>query len=225
MKKLLIATSVVLVCVFVACAQNKEEKVTMQGIPYPLEWVNTPLSWDVDGSDFTLVGGKGSRLFVDPRKESRDDTGPMLLFQPDETFLFSCKMKVEFGAVFDAGVLMIYDNTDLWAKLCFEYAPDPEQRPTMVSVINKKYSDDSNHHYVDGDEVYARIAGLGGGAYAFHYSMDGETWYLLRYFEMGTDKKLRIGFLSQSPRGEQCKTVFSEIKYSSDKLGNIRSGE
>ncbi|MCC8088775.1 MAG: DUF1349 domain-containing protein [Rikenellaceae bacterium] len=133
-----------------------------------------------------MLRGRGSRLFVDPQKESRDDT-------------------------------------DLWAKLCFEHAPD--YKPMMVSVVNKKYSDDNNHHYVEGDEVYARISGLGGGAYAFHYSLDGEFWHMFRYFEMGTDKKLKIGFLSQSPRGEEFKTVFSEIKYSAGKLQNIRNGE
>ncbi len=198
-------------------------EIAIKSIPHEITWVHKPLSWNVENNVFTLVGGKGSRLFTDPQEKNAVDTAPIALFKPDENFLFSCKVKVDFLSVFDAGVLMIYSDTDLWAKLCFEYTPQLKHQ--VVSVVNKKYSDDNNHEFIDTDEVYMRIAGLGGGAYAFHYSLDGNYWHMVRYFYLGTDENLKIGFLSQSPRGEFCKTQFSEIKYSKEKLDEIRSGK
>jgi regulation of enolase protein 1 (concanavalin A-like superfamily) len=222
MKKLNLLLFALLIC-GISNAQSSAETFRLPAIPYELSWHNTPLSWEVSDGTLSLTGGKGSRLFVDPQRLSRADSAPIALFEPDDTFLFSCKMTVEFNSVFDAGVLMIYADSNRWAKLCFEYAP--QMKPMVVSVVNEGLSDDNNHDVLNGNEVYLRIAGLGNGAYAFHYSLDGTYWNMVRYFYLNPDKKLRIGFLSQSPRGESCKTIFSEIKYDMTKLDDIRSGK
>ena len=205
--------------------RNEEVRETfrLSSIPHELSWYNTALNKEISGDSISITGGKSSRLFVDPQRLSRADSAPMALFTPDETFLFSCKIKVDFAAVFDAGVLMIYSDSTQWAKLCFEYTPQHERM--VVSVVNNELSDDSNHSLIEGNEIYARVAGLGNGAYAFHYSLDGKYWNMARYFHLDPGPDYKIGFLSQSPQGEQCKSVFTEIKYSSEKLENLRNGE
>lgn len=195
----------------------------MNAIPNELSWHNVALDWKVTGDVLSITGGKASRLFVDPQRASRADSAPMALFEPDEVFLFSCKISVDFASVFDAGVLMLYADSAQWAKLCFEYTP--QFQTMIVSVVNDELSDDNNHSLIDGNEVYARIAGLGNGAYAFHYSLDGKYWHMARYFHLNPDIEFRIGFLSQSPQGEQCKSTFSDIRYAPAKLSNIRNGE
>jgi len=205
--------------------QNIElkEPFKLGSIPYELGWYNTPLEKEITNDSISITGGKASRLFVDPQRLSRADSAPIALFQPDDTFLFSCKINVDFTSVFDAGVLMVYSDSTQWAKLCFEYTPQLERM--IVTVVNNEFSDDSNHSLIQGNEVYARIAGLGNGAYAFHYSLDGKYWHMARYFYLNPKYDYKIGFLSQSPRGDQCKSIFSEIKYSSDKLIDIRNGD
>lgn len=205
------------------CVQAQKTNLSLKAIPHQISWINHPLDWEVKGDTLVLTGGKGSRLFTDPQTKDVVNTAPIALFKPDENFLFSCKVKVDFHSVFDAGVLMVYADADLWAKLCFEYTPQFKRQ--VVSVVNKKYSDDSNHDIVDTDEVYLRIAGLGNGAYAFHYSLDGKYWNMVCYFYLGVDKNLKIGFLSQSPRGEVCKSIFFDIKYAVEKLEDIRGGK
>ena len=204
-------------------AQQSDKQVKIDAIPHEISWVNSPSGWEATGNTFIVTGGKGSRLFVDPILKNNVNTAPMALFTPADNFLFSCKLKVGFDAVFDAGVLMVYGNADQWAKLCFEYSP--QLKPMVVSVVNNQLSDDSNHDIIDGNEVYLRIAGLGNGVYAFHYSTDGNYWNMVRYFYLNPDYDLRVGFLSQSPRGEACSTVFSEIKYIPEKLEDLRSGK
>jgi len=201
----------------------QQTKVEIASIPYEISWVNKPLSWSVENNIFTLKGGKGSRLFVDPQQKVIVDTAPIALFSPDSNFLFSCKVKTNFTSVFDAGVLMVYAGSDHWAKLCFEYSP--QLKPMVVSVVTDKYSDDSNHDIIQGNEVYMRIAGMGDGAYAFHYSLDGKYWNMVRYFYLKPHDNIKIGFLSQSPRGDECESIFSDIKYSNEKLDDIRGGK
>lgn len=202
---------------------NAQQVIEISQIPSELTWVNTPLSYKISDNKFIIDGGKGSRLFTDPQQKISVDTAPMALFKPDDNFIFSSKVKVDFNSKFDAGVLMVYANSDQWAKLCFEYSP--EFKPMVVTVVNNTISDDSNHDIIDGNEVYLRIAGLGNGAYVFHYSLDGKYWNMVRYFYLNPENNLKIGFLSQSPTGDSCKTTFSEIKYDAIRLSDIRSGE
>ncbi len=201
----------------------RAQELSIPSIPKEIDWMHTPLAWQFEDGALTLTGGQGSRLFVDPQGESRADSAPMALFEPDEHFLFSAKVKVDFAAVFDAGVLVVYADSSQWAKFCFEYAPDHSNM--IVTVCNNRFSDDNNHIVTESDEMYLRIAGLGGGAYAFHYSTDGQFWHMARYFYLDSAYKYRIGFLSQSPRGESFTTVFSDIRYSTAKLADVRSGE
>lgn len=218
-----IVTAFIFLLAMLSHAQEPAKSFEMTPIPGELTWVNQPLNWDYSNNVLTITGGKGSRLFVDPQRNSEANTAPMALFRPVDNFQFSCKMKVDFKSIFDAGVLMVYGNGYQWAKLCFEYTP--QLQPMLVSVVNNEVSDDSNHILIDGHEVYARISGMGSGVYVFHYSLDGKYWHMLRYFYLDPKHELKVGFLSQSPRGESCKTEFSEVNYSAQRLKDIRSGE
>ncbi|MDR0833182.1 MAG: DUF1349 domain-containing protein [Candidatus Symbiothrix sp.] len=207
----------------ICSAQQLPESFTISSIPYELSWYNRPLDWNVTNGTLSITGGKGSRLFVDPTRSSRADSAPIALFTPDENFQLSCKITVDFNSIFDAGVLMVYADSTQWAKLCLEYTP--QLQPMLVSVVNDELSDDCNHEPISGHEVYMRISGFGNGVYAFHYSLDGNYWNMLRYFHLNPENALRIGFLSQSPRGELCKSIFSEINYSAKKLEDLRNGK
>lgn len=220
MKRIYLPLILLFLCSSFSC---KAQELSIPAIPHEISWVHTPLSWQFKDNALTLTGGKGSRLFVDPQGASRADSAPMALFKPAEHFLFSSKVEVDFSAVFDAGVLVIYADSTQWAKFCFEYSPDLQNM--MVTVCNNQFSDDNNHIITESNEMYMRIAGLGGGAYAFHYSTDGEYWHMARYFYLDPSYDYRIGFLSQSPRGESFTTVFSDIKYTETKLADVRNGQ
>jgi regulation of enolase protein 1 (concanavalin A-like superfamily) len=94
----------------------------------------------------------------------------------------------------------------------------------IVSVVTRGSSDDANSVPIDGNTIYLRLSKLE-NAYAFHYSHDGSAWNLVRHFGLGGQRETQIGFLSQSPTGEGCTAYFSEISYTPQLLGDLRSGE
>jgi regulation of enolase protein 1 (concanavalin A-like superfamily) len=204
-------------------SQSIQKCPEIASLPKKIVWINHPLDWNISGNTFTINAGKGSRLFIDPYKGVGANTAPMALFVPDSTFLFSCKVSSNLKNIFDAGVLVIYGSEEQWAKFCFEYSP--QQKPMIVTVVNKRFSDDCNHVVVDGDYIYFRVAGMGNGAFAFHYSFDNKYWNLARYFNLNQKDVLKVGFLSQSPKGDSCRSVFSEIDYKIKKLENYRNGD
>src|SRR5207342_974724 len=109
---------------------------------------------------------------------------------------------------------------DLWAKLCFEYSP--QHQPMIVSVVTRGVSDDCNSVVIGGREVYLRIAHTPRTT-AFHYSLDGRYWQLVRYFTLGELHNLQVGFSSQSPTGQKCTAVFSKIHYRAGALKDNRN--
>jgi regulation of enolase protein 1 (concanavalin A-like superfamily) len=197
---------------------------TLPGIPAELSWHNTPLDWKNEPADtLTIVAGENSDWFIDPAGTGSNDNAPSALFTPpDANFLLSAKVRVDFASTFDAGVLQVRAREDLWAKLCFEYSP--QRQPTIVSVVTRGVSDDCNSVAIDGNTVYLRIA-RNGQTFAFHYSLDGRYWHLVRYFSLGKLDRLQVGFSSQSPTGKGCQSIFSEMRYRQGVLQDNRSGE
>ncbi|MGA2380097.1 MAG: DUF1349 domain-containing protein [Spirochaetia bacterium] len=196
----------------------------LPAVPAELQWRLDPVEWAVEeGGGLSIRSGERSDLFFDPKGGTKTDAAPAALFTPpDRSFTLSARVSVGFASTFDAGVLHVRAGADRWAKLCFEYSPQGEAM--VVSVVNRGLSDDCNSVVVSGESVYLRVA-QGEAATAFHYSLDGAHWSFVRYFSLGSLRGLRVGFSSQSPTGNGCRAVFSEIRYRPGFPFDLRSGE
>ena len=199
-----------------------DEGVSLDALPMPLRWVGQPAAWSVADGGLRIVAGARTDWFVDPQgvAEPKLDA-PVLLGPTSGDFMLSARVTVEFAATYDAGVLVVHADDSHWAKLCFEYSP--EQEPMVVSVVTRDVSDDCNSFVVDGDSVWLRIARLG-PALAFHASLDGRRWSLVRHFALGSPREPSVGFLAQSPTGDGCASTFGRIEYRPDRLEDLRSG-
>jgi regulation of enolase protein 1 (concanavalin A-like superfamily) len=199
-----------------AASFNHAAAPVIEGIPGPLTWQNPPAEWKIeDGKTLTIAGGKETDWFVSPMDGARWDNTPRLLFKPAADFMFSAKVTVGFHSQWDSGVLVLYVNNSVWAKLCFEMTI--EKHPAIVSVVTRDRSDDNNSIAIKGPSVYLKVA-KAGQAIFFYASEDGQNWSIIRAFSLGDAPDLRIGFSSQSPAGNGCTTVFSEIHYLPQKV-------
>jgi len=199
-------------------------ELRLDGTPGPLRWINNPAGWQLepDGS-LAIEAAKETDWFADPALDSVKDNAPAALFATaDKDFLLSAKVTVPFASTFDAGVIQVRASRTHWGKLCFEFSP--QAQPMIVSVVTRGRSDDCNSAVIDGNRIYLRVALLG-NAFAFHYSFDAQFWHLVRHFTLGPIDELQVGFSSQSPTGQGCRSVFSEINYGPRRLRDIRSGE
>ncbi len=191
------------------------------GIPAPLEWQNSPLDWKIDDGKLAITAGEQTDWFISPIDGERHDNSPRLLFQPADDFVLSAKVAVPFESQWDAGVLALYVNDNMWAKLCFEKSA--EGPPSIVTVVTRTYSDDNTHFPLHGNFVYLKIA-KAGQVIVFYTSEDGKKWNIVRVFTFGPDTKMRVGFSSQSPTGQHTTAVFEDIRYAAKRI-NIWTGE
>jgi regulation of enolase protein 1 (concanavalin A-like superfamily) len=199
------------------------EQVRIAGLPLPLRWLGRPQAWESGEGCLSISAGPGCDLFVDPGGSISAglESPPMLVCEPSGDFALSARVGVDFASTYDAGVLVLFRDELCWAKLCFERSPHGQ--PTVVSVVNRRASDDCNHFAVAGSQIWFRIA-RGGDCFAFHASTDGALWQLIRYFAFDDPAGISVGFEAQSPTGEGCRVSFDEIRYEAGRLTDLRCG-
>jgi hypothetical protein len=198
--------------------------LNLPGLPFSLSPEgDPPTGCRILSGDLILTGAAGTDLFIDPAGPAAPlpDAGRLVGLPPAGDFTLRAQVSVEFASMYDAGVLLLWAGPAHWAKLCFEYSP--QQVPTAVSVVTRQTSDDCNSFEVNGNTLWLRIT-RSGDAWAFHASTDGEWWRLLRYFSLGPDGPVRVGFLAQSPTGEGCAATFAQIAFGTGAPSNLRDG-
>jgi regulation of enolase protein 1 (concanavalin A-like superfamily) len=196
----------------------------LPGVPFAFESSGTPACHaTVDGGTLTLVSGAKSDLFIDPAGDeaARPDAGRWTGLPGEDDFTFAARVTVGFASSFDAGVLLLYLSERRWAKLCYEFSP--QRKPTVVTVVTRGTSDDSNSFETAGGPLWLRIT-RSGRVWAFHASTDGAYWQLLRYFTLGEASGARVGFLAQSPTGVGCTAILDSVTYKSGAPADLRDG-
>lgn len=197
------------------------EPGSLLGLTFPLNWLREPERWEIDAGALTIHAGRQTDWFVDPAGAAAPMlNAPALVGAVAGDFILQARVSVDFGATFDAGVLMLYADDRCWAKLCFELSP--QGLPMVVSVVTREHSDDCNSRTVDGADLWLRVSRLG-SAFAFHSSSDGHRWELVRHFGL-TQANVSVGFEAQSPLGEGCAATFTGIRFEPARLADIRSG-
>jgi uncharacterized protein len=205
------------------------DTTNVSGVPFLL----TPSdgsSWRADTTQETLAvtATPHSDIFTDPASGAEVNAETLLNAAtltaplPQGDFQFSARVKVDFRSTFDAGVLLLWLDRLHWAKLCFEFSPSRE--PMVVSVVNRTVSDDANAFVVEGGSVWLRISRIG-NVYAFHASTDGSSWRMVRVFALDVPgATAAIGFEAQSPTGDGCDVLFTDVLFSTQRLMELRDG-
>ncbi|WP_320780576.1 DUF1349 domain-containing protein [Streptomyces sp. CRN 30] len=197
-------------------------------LPFPLA-PSEGAAWETDPASGALrvTARPRSDIFIDPADGTTDeartvlDAVTLLGRPPAGDFRLSARVRVDFAAAYDAGVLLLWTDERHWAKLCFEHSPQGE--PMVVSVVTRGVSDDANAFVVDGDSVWLRVSRVG-RAFAYHASTDGTDWRMIRYFALDDTGGALVGFEAQSPTGEGCAVAFDDIRFTRERLTDLRDG-
>jgi len=198
------------------------DQIAIEALPFALTWQVAPVEFGTGHDSLWAASGGPTDLFVDPGTRVAHLNAPRLVGQVSGEFTLAARVSVDFRATFDAGVLLLWVDEDHWAKLCFELST--LGRPTVVSVVTRGVSDDCNSFATERPDMWLRLARLG-PAFAFHASVDGEQWDLIRYFSLERDAEPSIGLLVQSPTGRGCVARFEGISFTPTRLADLRSGD
>ena len=137
-------------------------------------------------------------------------------------FVFKVKVSHGFVSTYDAAVVMIMKDMTCWAKHCFEKTDFGTH--AVVSVVTNGESDDANGCNIENSDVWLQVC-RSGQAFAFHYSLDGENFYMMRFFTLPVDGTIKVGLLAQSPTGNGGIRIYEHLTIENRTVKNIRIGK
>jgi regulation of enolase protein 1 (concanavalin A-like superfamily) len=198
------------------------EQVGIPRIPVALRWDSGSASSYLPRDDGLVIdAGPSTDLFINPQRTAEAVDAPRLLACARGDFLLSARTMASVAQPQDAGGLLVWHNDRAWAKLGLEMSAQGE--PEIVSVVTRGTSDRCSGFVVHGDHVWLRIARVG-TAYAFHASLDGGYWRLIRHFALFAADAPSYGFFAQSPTGTGCEATFDDITFEPRRLARLRDG-
>lgn len=204
------------------CIGQQSNSLRVNGISKSLYWENTPKKFINNKTTLSIIAGEKTDMFRDPNVTYNTDNAPKLLFDADSNFIFSAAIEHSFNSKWDGGALVLKQDSLNWVKCCFEKDYTGARR--IVTVVTKGISDDCNSVEINSNKVYFKVA-KADNVITIYYSLTGTKWFLIRHFTFETDNKLKLGFLSQSPTGKECKVNFSKIYYAPKKIKDPYIGE
>ncbi|MEC0264784.1 DUF1349 domain-containing protein [Paenibacillus anseongense] len=174
-----------------------------------LQWMNEPHEWTFsEQSALIITAPPRADFFHNPTEETRKNSAPFLYTTTSENFILTTRVSVDIRDRNDSACLMVMADENNWAKLCYE---DFRGRPSIISVVTKDISDDCIGDYVGNVKPFFRVSRYD-NCIAFHYSLDGNEWALVRYFGMKNSQSLKVGVVAQSPVGEGCVVKFDYLQ-------------
>lgn len=201
---------------------QRNDSLRIDGIPKLLKWENRPKEYAINKTSVMIASGEKTDMFRDPNVTYNTDNAPKLLFEADSNFVITAAVEHAFLSKWDGGALVLKADSLNWVKCCFEKDYTGARR--IVTVVTKGISDDCNSVEINNNKVYFKIA-KADNVITIYYSLTGAKWFLVRHFTFDTVNNLKVGFLSQSPTGKDCKVKFSEIKYVAKKIKDPYLGE
>lgn len=181
-----------------------------------LGWVvDPPQPATVTGTAVAFAAGPRTDLFSDPAGAEPQAGAPLLLGRHPGDVRLSARVTAPLSATFDAVALVVWASPESWGKLALEYSPQRET--TIVSVVTRGVSDDANSFAVPESHAWLRIA-RAGETIAFHASVDGLWWSLIRVFTLPGAAEASFGFLVQSPTGAGLEGRFDQIEWQAGAL-------
>ena len=147
---------------------------------------------------------------------------PFYYTEIEGDFILKVKVSHGFKDTYDSASVMVMKDMNCWAKCCFELTDFGTH--AAVSVVTKGDSDDANGCNLEGDTAWLQVCRVGNN-FAFHYSMDGENFYMMRYFHLPVDPIVKVGLLAQAPVGNGGIRVYEDLSIQKETVKNIRAGK
>lgn len=192
------------------------------------KWMNESKAVESNGK-MTLLATEKSDFFRNPGVIGEDGITPESLsnapfYYADVTgdFVMKVKVSLDFKDVYDAASIMVMENTQVWAKACFELTDFGTH--AVVSVVTNQLSDDANGCNVEGEAVWLQVTRIN-QTFAFHYSKDGENFYMMRVFALPVSETVKVGLLAQAPAGSGGERHFEGFQLENKTVKNIRTGK
>ena len=132
------------------------------------------------------------------------------------------KVSHDFRDTYDSASVMVMVDGRNWAKACFEKT-DFDTHAAVSVVTRNGESDDANGCNIESNTVWMKVCRVD-NSFSFHYSVDGEKFYMTRFFNLPAGETVKVGLLAQAPVGNGGMRVYEQLSIENRTVKNIRFG-
>lgn len=183
-------------------------------LPQGFNWLNEPEKWSFTNSVLEIVSPEKTDFFNDAEGPNSSASAPYLYTYVEGDFELTTRIDMNMTRMFDAAALLILSDMNHWAKFAYE---NWLNEPSIISVVTRTYSDDCPSLRIGTASPYLRVL-RSGNCFGFHYSPDGATWTIIRFFHMEVPERIKVGISVQSPIGISCQAGFSFFDLKQEKI-------
>jgi regulation of enolase protein 1 (concanavalin A-like superfamily) len=188
----------------------------------PLTWTNAPARWEpLPSGGLRAHASEKTDFFQNPNGSPGSDSAHILWLPVEGEFVARAHVQPTFASTYDAGALMVRHDETHWAKLCFE-ATDLGTH-AAVSVVTNGVSDDANGADLEAERLWLQVVRQG-DLFGMHYSLDGASWRMVRYFALPMPRQVQVGLVAQSPIGPGTSVDFHSFSVEPRRIANMRAG-
>ena len=187
-----------------------------------LSWLNEPPEWGFDNASKLTIVPKAVSDFFRPYQEKPNDDACLLYAKVRVDFTAVTRARAKLVAFGDAAALTVRSSETLWAKICLERSRIGDI--SVVSVVTRQWSDDSNGELLARPECWLRVTRKG-KLFGMHYSLNGFAWRFVRYFAPDMPDEVMVGVHAQAPFQGGCEAVFDCFTRAPQAVADFRSGE
>ena len=159
--------------------------------------------------------------FRDPAGDKIKDNGPYLWREVTGDFVARAHVRPIFAGRYDAGGILVRQDAERWAKLCYESTNFGTT--AAISVVTRGLSDDANGVDLVVPALWLQVCRVG-DAFGMQYALDGKTWRKVRRFQLPLPRTVRVGLLAQSPGDAGTSVDFLSFSVESRTVADTRTG-
>ena len=179
-----------------------------------LVWTRPPKVYKIEEKKITMTTEPDTDLWQRTYYGFQNDNAPCLQMKTSEKFFtFVVKTEFESKIKYDQSGIVMYLDSDNWAKASVEYENDQIQRLGSV-VTNNGYSDWSSNDIPSSIKSMWFRFSRRESDYYIEYSEDGKNWKQMRLFHMFKgDGEISFGIYACSPNKEgSFNATFSDME-------------
>jgi regulation of enolase protein 1 (concanavalin A-like superfamily) len=200
--------------------ENLLLKLTEQNAA-PFQWTHASAYTCLPGGGIRITAPAQCDYFQDPAGALSNDSAPYLHLNVTGDFVAQALVSHPFRFTYDAAALMVRQDANHWAKLCFE-ATDFGTH-AIVSVVARGVSDDANGVNYHWPRVWLQVVRKG-SLFALHYAPDGEQWHMARFFRLDVPQIVQVGMVAQCPIGAGTEIDFLHFGLEQRTVTDMRAG-
>lgn len=187
------------------------------------QWENEPEVYQIQKKSLVITASAETDFFNDPENGKVTATAPYLYKEITGDFIATILVEPDLSSVWNAAALFLYIDQDHWIKFGFENSD--ATGPSLVSVVTRNRSDDSNGVILKGEaKIWLRLIRKR-DLYAMHWSRDGQIFKMARLAHLPASETVRIGLEAQCPVGETAIHRFLQFSIQKKTVKDLRKGD